>query len=75
MIEKLAHLTPSAARGERTKSRCHERLTARRRKIESRNQPSNRRTAIMVERLVLAGVCVVCLAAMAGEVLSIVRGL
>lgn len=68
MIENLPMLTPDAARGVRTMSRCRDRLARRRRKAEARN-----RRATTVEHLLLAGVCVVCLVAMAGNVLSIVR--
>jgi hypothetical protein len=75
MIENLPLLTPDDARGARTMSRCHNRLAARRRKADARNRPPNRRAAITVEHLLLAGVCVVCLVSMAGNVLSIVRAL
>jgi len=75
MIENLPLLTPDASRGTRTMSRCHDRLAARRRKLEARNRPSTRRAGITVEHLLLAGVCVVCLVSMAGNVLSIVRAL
>jgi hypothetical protein len=72
MIEHLPLLKPGSARGARTVSRCHDRLAARRRKLEARNRRATRGAAIAVERLLLAGVCVVCLITMAGNVLSIV---
>ena len=74
MIENLPILTPDAARGVRTMSRCRDRLARRRRKAEARSRRATRR-AITVEHLLLAGVCAVCLVSMAGNVLSIVRAL
>lgn len=56
-------------------ARCHHRLAARRRRLEVRDRRSSRRTLITLEHLLLAGVCVVCLVSMAGNVLSIVRAL
>lgn len=70
MIEHLPVLTPDAARGARTMSRCHERLAARRRKVESRTRRPQRRAAVTMEHLVLASVCAY-LVAMAVNVLSI----
>ena len=74
MIEYLPVLTPDAARGAHTMSRCHERLAARRRKVESRTRRPQRRAAVTVEHLVLASVCAAYLAAMAVNVLSIAAG-
>jgi hypothetical protein len=74
MIEDLPILRPDAARGANTIARCHDRLAARRRKIERRQRQPDQGTAA-VERLVLAGLCVVYLVAMAGDVLSIVSAL
>jgi hypothetical protein len=71
LIENLPILTPDAARGARTMSRCHERLAARRHKVESLNRPSPRRAAATVERLLLASACVAYLVSMAGNVLWI----
>lgn len=75
MIANLPLLTPDASRAAGTRSRCHTRLAARRRKLEARNRPSTRRAGIAVEHLLLAGVCVVCLVSMAGNVVSIIRAL
>ena len=70
MIENLPRLTPDASRSAKTLSRCHDRLAARRRKIESRNRPSGAR-AFGPERLLAAGFCVAYLIAMAGDLLAI----
>ena len=69
MIENLPRLTPDASRSAKTLARCHERLAARRRKIESRNRPPGRR-AFGPERLLAAGFCVAYLIAMAGDLLA-----
>ena len=69
MIENLPRLTPDVARSATTLARCHERLAARRRKIEARNRPAGRR--MLAERLLVAGVCVAYLIAMAGDLLAI----
>jgi hypothetical protein len=70
MIENLPRLTPDASRSAKTIARCHDRLAARRRKIEARNRPSAAR-AHGVERLLVAGFCVAYLIAMAGDLLAI----
>ena len=70
MIENLPILMPDPARNARTLSRCHDRLAARRHKVDARNIAPNRRAAITVEGLLLASVCVVCLLSMAGDVLA-----
>ena len=72
MIENLPLLAPDASRSARTIARCHDRLAARRRKIEARNrraEPGERRRPS--ERLLWRGFCVVYLVAMAGDVLAI----
>ena len=74
MIENLPVLAPGAERGARTVLRCHERLAARRRKVESRTRQRRRRTAATVEHLLLASVCAAYLVAMAVNVLSIAAG-
>jgi hypothetical protein len=74
MTENLPLLTPDTARGARTKSRCHERLAARRRRLEARSRPPHRRVTLSVERLLLASLCVAYLVSMAGNVLSIAGG-
>ena len=70
MIENLPRLTPGASRSARTVARCHERLAARRRRIEARNRPANSRT-FGAERLLAAGFCVAYLIVMAGDLLTI----
>ena len=74
MIEDLPLLRPDAARSARTVLKCHDRMAARRRRIEARRR-STRPKPIFVEPLLVAGLCVVYLIAMAGEVLAIVRAL
>ncbi|MEO7134877.1 MAG: hypothetical protein ABI024_11730 [Vicinamibacterales bacterium] len=74
MIENLPLLSPDPGRGARTMSRCHQRLAARRRRLESRNIRPHRRAIITVERLLLTSVCVAYLVSMAGNVLSIAGG-
>ena len=51
-------------------ARCHDRLAARRRTIEALNQPPRMR-AFTAERWLVAGVCVVYLLAMAGDLLAV----
>ena len=72
MNEHPPLLAPDSSRGERTGARCHDRLAARRQRLEVRKRrPSP--AAIAVERLLLAGVCLVYLISMAGNVIGIVR--
>jgi len=70
MIENLPLVTPDASRGARTIARCHDRLAARRRKIEVRHRAPNSR-APGAERLLVACFCVAYLIAMAGDLLAI----
>jgi hypothetical protein len=70
MIENLPLLTPDASRRARTVARCHDRLAARRRRIEARNRAPKTR-APSTERLLVAGFCVAYLIAMAGDLLAI----
>ena len=70
MIDNLPLLTPDASRRARTMARCHDRLAARRRKIEARHRPPAQRGA-RLERLLVAGLCVAYLIAMAGDLLAI----
>ena len=74
MIENLPVLSPDAARSARTMARCHERLAARRRKVESRTRRPQRRASVSVEHLLLASVCAAYLVAMAVNVLSVAAG-
>lgn len=69
MIENLPLLTPDTARSEVTLARCHDRLAARRRKIEARTRAPGRRAR--TERLLVAGLCVAYLIAMAGDLLTV----
>jgi hypothetical protein len=69
MIDNLQPLLPDTARGARTIARCHERLSARRRHAEARNQAAAR--VFTADRLLVAGVCVVYLLAMAGDLLAV----
>lgn len=71
MIENLPLLAPDAARGARIMARCHHKLAAQRRRIEARNRPARPKEAA-VERLLLAGLCVVYLLSMAGNVLALI---
>ena len=70
MIDDLPFLAPDAARGARTKARCHHRLATRRHRTESRTERANPKT-VVAERLLFAGVCVGYLVAMAGNVLRL----
>jgi hypothetical protein len=74
MIEDLPLLRPDAARSARTVAKCHDRMAARRRRIAAHRRPAGPKP-IVVERLLVAGLCVVYLIAMAGEVLAIVGAL
>ena len=74
MIEHLPLLTPDSVRGARTVTRCHQRLAARRRRVEARNSQPQRRATLTVEHLLLASLCVAYLVSMAGNVLSIAGG-
>ena len=70
MIENLPLLTPDAARADRTLARCHESLASRRRRVEAASvQPRS----FLIERALVAGVCVVYLIAMAGDLARIYR--
>ena len=70
MIENLPLVTPDASRSARTIARCHDRLAARRRRVEVRDRPPNPR-ALGAERLLVAGFCAAYLIAMAGDLLAI----
>jgi hypothetical protein len=70
MIDNLQQLTPDVARSANTVSRCHDRLSARRRRIEARihARPARLFTA---ERWLAASICVVYLFAMARDLLAV----
>ena len=70
MIEHLPLVTPDASRSARTIARCHDRLAARRRKIEVRNRAPNPRS-LGADRLLVVCFCVAYLIAMAGDLLAI----
>ena len=70
MIENMPIVTPDTSSGARTIARCHDRLAARRRKIEVRHRAPNPR-APGAERLLVACFCVAYLIAMAGDLLAI----
>lgn len=70
MIENLPLVTPDASRSARTIARCHDRLAARRRKMEVRSRAPNPR-AVGAERLLVACFCVAYLIAMAGDLFAI----
>jgi len=70
MIENLPVLTPEAARSANTMARCHDRLAARRRKIEKRHRAPNGR-GLFTERVLIAGFCVAYFIAMAGDLFAI----
>ena len=68
MTEDLSLLAPDSSRGAQTVERCHKQLAILRWQIEARNRRPNQK-AVVVERLLLAGMCVVYLVSMAGNVL------
>lgn len=70
MIENLPLLTPAPSRSAKTIARCHDRLAARRRKIEARNRRPKLRP-LGTEVLLVAGFCVVYLFTMASDLLAI----
>ena len=70
MIENLALLTPDTLRNAKTVARCHDRLAARRRKLEARNRAPRART-FGAERLLVTGFCVAYLIVMADYLLAL----
>ena len=69
MIEELPRLTPNPARRDRTIARCHQRLARRRMRAEATARL--RATSYLVERALVAGVSLVYLIAMAGDLLNL----
>jgi hypothetical protein len=74
MIENLPILAPDPVRCARTMARCHQRLTARRLKVQSQARRPQRRAIVTLERLLLGSVCAAYLVAMAVNVMSIGNG-
>jgi hypothetical protein len=72
MIESLPILQPNADRRARTMTRCHERLERRRRK-QARLEQRNAR-GLGFEPVVVAGLCVLHLIAVASDIIRI-RGM
>jgi hypothetical protein len=72
MIDDLPMLVPDAARGARTRARCHRTLAARRRHTEARDRRADTK-AVVAERLLFAGVCVIYIMSMTGNVLRLIR--
>ena len=70
MIENLPLLRPDTSRSVKTVARCHDRLAARRRKLEARNRAPRLR-ALGTERLLVSGFCVAYLIAMADYLLAL----
>jgi len=68
----LPLLTPDAARSERTISRCHDRLTRRRKRLEAARHTNARYLAI--ERAVIGGLCVVYVSGVLLVALQILSG-
>jgi hypothetical protein len=70
VIERLTPLTPDAARGARTVSRCRDVLARQRRTVDAqRQQPA--RTVLAVERTLVASACVVYLVAAARHIAGV----
>ena len=69
MIENLPSLSPNPSRAARTVARCHDRMALHRRRLESAATPSPRGTS--VERILVGGVSVIYLAAVAAVVLQV----
>jgi hypothetical protein len=67
MIENLPQLSPDAARAARTLERCHERLARHRHQQAQVEQHAGRH--FIYERVFVAGLCVVHLIAVAGDIL------
>jgi len=69
MIEHLPVLSPDTARADRTIWRCHDRFARRRQRVEAAAR--FRAKTALIERAVVAGVSIVYLIAMAGDVLGL----
>ena len=73
MIENLPLITPDAARGARTVTRCREGLARRRRALEAQQQPKLK--VLAVERTLVAGACVLYLIAAARHIAGVFSSL
>jgi hypothetical protein len=69
MIEHLPVLSPDTARVDRTVARCHDALARRRLRVEAAAR--RRARSYVIERAVVAGVSVIYLIAMAGDVVAL----
>ncbi len=72
MIEQLPLLTPDPRTARARIARCHDRLAARRRKSRRAIAPQAL-GRVGAERLLVVGVCVAYLIAMAGDLFAIGR--
>jgi hypothetical protein len=64
MIGTLPLLTPDATRGARTIARCHQRLARRRQHLETAASRANARY-LVVERVIVLGLCVIYISGVA----------
>ena len=69
MNDNLPLLMPDAARSARTVARCHDALARRQRRVEAATRA--RAKALLVERLLVAGLSVVYLIAMANDLVNL----
>jgi hypothetical protein len=69
MIETLPQLTPDGTRAGRTLERCHQQLARHRRTQAPAEQRAER--GQVFERALVAGLCVLDLIAVAGEILRL----
>jgi hypothetical protein len=69
MIQPLPLLTPNVQRGQRTITRCHERL-ARQRRVVSRGNT----TYLLVERALLGGLCLIYISGVALVAIQMLSG-
>ena len=74
MIENLPLLTPNAARGARTVTRCREELARRRRALDAQQQQPKLKV-LAVERTLVAGACVLYLIAAARHIAGVFSSL
>ncbi len=73
MIQNLPLLTPDPQRGRRTIARCHERLARRRNRLG----PSGTRasaTYLVVERVLIGGLCLIYISGVALVAIQMLSG-